>query len=50
MMIRNSIFPLWKKKIQIQNIPSVVYGTPEIAHIGLTEDEARERYGEALYI
>ena len=49
-MIRNSIFPLWKKKIQTQNIPSVVYGTPEIAHIGLTEDEARDIYGDALYV
>ena len=49
-MIRNSVFPLWKKKIQTQNIPSVVYGTPEIAHIGLTEDEARDIYGDALYV
>ncbi len=32
------------KKVDLKSTPSVVYTLPEIASVGLTEDEARERY------
>ena len=33
-----------------ENIPSAVFSTPEAATVGLTEAEAREKYGDALKI
>jgi len=34
------------RHLPYENIPSVVFGHPPIGSVGLTEDEARERYGE----
>ncbi|HBB33727.1 MAG TPA: glutathione-disulfide reductase [Cyanobacteria bacterium UBA8803] len=33
-----------------ENVPSAVFSTPEAATVGLTEAEAREKYGDALKI
>jgi glutathione reductase (NADPH) len=33
-----------------ENIPSAVFSTPEAATVGLTEAEARERYGDAVKV
>jgi dihydrolipoamide dehydrogenase len=33
-------------KMDYRTIPSCVYTSPEVAWVGLTEDEAKERYGE----
>ncbi|MDX8381687.1 MAG: glutathione-disulfide reductase [Ghiorsea sp.] len=36
--------------LDYDNIPTVVFSHPPIATIGLTEDEAREQYGEAIKV
>ncbi|MDJ0690234.1 MAG: glutathione-disulfide reductase [Xenococcaceae cyanobacterium MO_188.B32] len=33
-----------------ENIPSAVFSTPELATVGLTEEQAREKYGDAVKI
>ncbi|MDX8403266.1 MAG: glutathione-disulfide reductase [Mariprofundaceae bacterium] len=37
-------------KLDYSDIPTVVFSHPPIATIGMTEDEARERYGDAVKI
>lgn len=37
-------------KLEYSNIPSVVFAHPEIGSIGLTEPEARAKYGDAVKI
>ncbi|MBK7586730.1 MAG: glutathione-disulfide reductase [Myxococcales bacterium] len=37
-------------KLDYENIPSVVFSHPPIGTVGLTEDEARERWGDAVRI
>jgi glutathione reductase (NADPH) len=37
-------------RLDYTNIPSVVFAHPEIGSIGLTEPEAREKYGDAVKI
>ncbi|KAL6707969.1 Glutathione reductase [Coniothyrium glycines] len=37
-------------KLAYENIPSVVFAHPEIGSIGLTEPEAREKYGDKVKI
>lgn len=38
--------PFWKARFSTQAIPRVTYTDPEIASIGLSEEEAIKRYGE----
>ena len=38
------------KLMSYNNIPSAVFTTPEAATVGLTESEAREKYGEAIKV
>jgi len=45
----NAILPL-KRKVNYENIIWVTYTDPEFAHAGLTEDEAREKYGDDIKI
>jgi len=37
-------------KVDYDNVPSVVFAHPPIGTVGLTEDEARQRYGNAVTI
>ena len=37
-------------KLDYDNIPSVVFSHPPIGTVGLTEDEARERYGDEVKV
>ena len=37
-------------KVDYDNIPSVVFSHPPIGTVGITEDEARQRYGNAITI
>jgi glutathione reductase (NADPH) len=40
-----------KDKVMVyQNVPTAVFSTPEAATVGMTESEAREKYGEAIKI
>ncbi|MFQ5704506.1 MAG: dihydrolipoyl dehydrogenase family protein [Gemmatimonadales bacterium] len=42
LVLRNAVFP-FSSKANYDNIPWVTYTDPEVARVGLTEDEARQR-------
>jgi pyruvate/2-oxoglutarate dehydrogenase complex dihydrolipoamide dehydrogenase (E3) component len=44
LVLRNAIFP-FTSKVDYSTIPAVTYTDPEVARVGMTEGEARERYG-----
>ena len=44
-VIRNALFRL-PAKVDYRALPWVTYTDPELAHVGLTERQARERHGE----
>ncbi|MDJ0948334.1 MAG: mercuric reductase [Alphaproteobacteria bacterium] len=48
-VIRNALFHL-PAKVKTDAVPWVTYTDPEIAHVGLTEAEARERHGDAVRV
>lgn len=48
-VIRNALFRL-PAKVDYRALPWVTYTDPELARIGLTEDEAREKQGDAVTI
>lgn len=45
----NAILPI-NKKVDYSNVPWVTFTEPELAHSGLTEKEAREKYGKSIRI
>jgi pyruvate/2-oxoglutarate dehydrogenase complex dihydrolipoamide dehydrogenase (E3) component len=45
--VRNALLPGAAKGVHEQ-VPWTTFTDPEVAHIGLTEDEARERFGDAV--
>ncbi|WP_059103041.1 dihydrolipoyl dehydrogenase family protein [Shouchella shacheensis] len=47
--VANVVFGL-KRKMRYDHMPWVVYTDPELFHLGLTETEARERYGNAISV
>lgn len=48
-VIRNALFRL-PAKVDYRALPWVTYTDPELARIGLTEAEARERHGDAVSV
>jgi pyruvate/2-oxoglutarate dehydrogenase complex dihydrolipoamide dehydrogenase (E3) component len=46
LVLRNAVFP-FSTKLDYSAVPAVTYVDPEVARVGLTEVEARERFGEA---
>lgn len=44
-VIRNCIFKLWAK-VDYSTLPWVTYTSPELAHTGLTEAEARKKFSD----
>jgi len=48
-IIRPILFAL-PAKARTDHVPRVTYTDPELAQVGLTEDEARDRYGEKLFV
>ena len=48
-VIRNALFGL-PAKVKTDAIPWVTYTDPEIAHVGLTEAQARERFGDKVRV
>lgn len=48
-VVRNALFGI-KGKVNYSHVPWVTYTDPEVFHLGLTEKEARERYGENIEI
>ncbi len=43
-IVRNAIFHL-SSKVDYSTVPWVIFTDPEVARVGVTEDEARSRYG-----
>ncbi|UOQ92675.1 NAD(P)/FAD-dependent oxidoreductase [Halobacillus shinanisalinarum] len=46
-VVSNAVLGL-SRKASYEKVPWVVYTAPEIYHLGLTEEEAHERYGDRL--
>ncbi len=46
----NAILPYPVKKMNYDNVLWVTYTDPELAHLGLTEKEARDRYGDSIKV
>lgn len=46
-VVQNALFPV-RSNIRYDVIPWCTYTEPELAHVGLTEAEARERHGSAV--
>ncbi|MGI8510629.1 MAG: dihydrolipoyl dehydrogenase family protein [Gemmatimonadaceae bacterium] len=44
LVVRNAFFP-FDAKADYSNVPWVTFTDPELAHLGLTEEEARDRFG-----
>ena len=50
-VIQNAFVPFpFKKKIDFRVVPWATFTEPEIGRVGLTEKEAREKYGESVKI
>jgi pyruvate/2-oxoglutarate dehydrogenase complex dihydrolipoamide dehydrogenase (E3) component len=47
LVVRNAFFPL-ASKADYSAVPWVTFTEPELAHVGLTEREARERHGDGV--
>lgn len=45
LVLRNSVFP-FRTKANYSSVPWVTFTDPEVAGVGLTEDEARDRHGK----
>lgn len=48
-VLRNALFRI-PAKVNHDAVPWVTYTDPELAHVGLTDVQARERYGDGLHI
>jgi pyruvate/2-oxoglutarate dehydrogenase complex dihydrolipoamide dehydrogenase (E3) component len=49
LVLRNALFP-GRSAADYASVPWAIYTQPELAHIGLTEAEARARYGEHVRV
>ncbi|HYO76161.1 MAG TPA: FAD-dependent oxidoreductase, partial [Thermoanaerobaculia bacterium] len=48
-LVRNMLFP-GKSAVDYSDIPWTLFTDPEVAHIGMTETEARAKYGDGVRI
>ncbi len=48
-VLRNALFPL-ASRVRYDVVPWVIFTDPELAHVGLTEREARERHGDDVRV
>ncbi len=44
--LSNALFPIIKRKVDYRVVPWTTFADPELARVGLTEDEAKGKYGE----
>ena len=49
LVLRNALFP-FSRSVDYAAVPRVIYTEPELARIGLTEAEARERHGDDVRV
>ena len=48
-LVRNLVFPLLRAKVDLRVLPTAVYTSPEVARVGLTEEDARKG-GDAVTV
>jgi pyruvate/2-oxoglutarate dehydrogenase complex dihydrolipoamide dehydrogenase (E3) component len=48
-VVGNAVFGL-RKKVNYDHVPWVTYTDPELFHLGLTEKEARDKYGNVIQV
>ena len=48
-LVRNMLFPA-KSAVDYTNIPWGLYTDPEVAHLGMTEPEARAKHGDSIRV
>jgi pyruvate/2-oxoglutarate dehydrogenase complex dihydrolipoamide dehydrogenase (E3) component len=44
LIVANALIPFMKRKVDYRVVPWVTYTDPELGRVGLTEDEARQKY------
>ena len=50
-VIQNAFVPFpFNKKTDFRTVPWTTFTSPEVAHVGMTEKQAREKYGDAVTI
>jgi pyruvate/2-oxoglutarate dehydrogenase complex dihydrolipoamide dehydrogenase (E3) component len=49
LVVRNALFP-FSSRVSYAAVPWVTYSDPELAHVGLTEEEAREQHGDRIRV
>ncbi|MGL6064410.1 MAG: dihydrolipoyl dehydrogenase family protein [Fusobacteriaceae bacterium] len=49
-IVRNILFPYLKKSINYNSVPFVIFSDPEYSRLGMSEKEAKSKYGEKLKI
>lgn len=49
LIVQNAVFGL-KRKVNYDNVPWVTYTEPEVFHLGLTEQEAKQKHGEEIRV
>lgn len=50
LVVGNALLPLVKRKADYAAVPWVIYTDPELARVGLTESEARDRHGDSIQV
>lgn len=48
-VVGNAVFGL-RRKVSYEHVPWVTYTDPEVFHLGITEKEARDQYGDDIYV
>ncbi|GMR04919.1 MAG: mercuric reductase [Thermodesulfobacteriota bacterium] len=49
-IVSNALFPFVSRKTDYSSVPWVTYSDPELARVGLTENEAREKHGSSVKV
>ncbi|TET34676.1 NAD(P)/FAD-dependent oxidoreductase [Candidatus Dependentiae bacterium] len=48
--VRNMVVPIFKQKLNYTDVIWVTFTAPELASAGLTEEQAREQYGDSIIV
>lgn len=49
-VLSNALFPFMKRKVDYSVVPWTTFTDPELARVGMTEAEARERFGPSVSV
>ena len=48
--VRNMVVPIFKKKVNYTDVIWATFTAPELASAGLTEEQARQKYGDSIIV